>query len=67
MASAIYKSIITVADKVVPKKFEPLWQHPAGIFIILTVILKIFIPMYFFFAISQVLKLYFFGHLCVNG
>ncbi|XP_044738434.1 mitochondrial pyruvate carrier 2-like [Chrysoperla carnea] len=30
MASALYKSIITVADKVVPKKFEPLWQHPAG-------------------------------------
>ncbi|CAB3233312.1 unnamed protein product [Arctia plantaginis] len=28
--SKIYKGIISVADKFVPNKFRPLWEHPAG-------------------------------------
>lgn len=26
----IYKKSISVLDKLVPKQFQPLWQHPAG-------------------------------------
>ncbi|KAK6170627.1 hypothetical protein SNE40_018977 [Patella caerulea] len=30
MSSVVYKSIIKVADKFVPAKLVPLWNHPAG-------------------------------------
>lgn len=30
--SKVYKGIISVADKFVPNKFRPLWDHPAGKF-----------------------------------
>jgi hypothetical protein len=30
MSSAVYKAVISVADKVVPKGLRPLWEHPAG-------------------------------------
>ncbi|KAL1139136.1 hypothetical protein AAG570_009196 [Ranatra chinensis] len=28
--SIIYRKLISTADKVVPNKFKPLWEHPAG-------------------------------------
>ena len=28
--SMLYKTIISVGDKVVPNALMPLWQHPAG-------------------------------------
>ena len=28
--SVIYRGIISVADKFVPSKLRPLWNHPAG-------------------------------------
>lgn len=28
--SAVYRGIITVADRFVPDKLRPLWNHPAG-------------------------------------
>lgn len=30
MASVVYKAIIRTADKFVPSKFQPMWNHPAG-------------------------------------
>uniref|UniRef100_A0A1L8E084 Mitochondrial pyruvate carrier n=2 Tax=Nyssomyia neivai TaxID=330878 RepID=A0A1L8E084_9DIPT len=30
MASAVYRGIISTADKFVPPKMMPLWNHPAG-------------------------------------
>lgn len=28
--SLVYRKAIQVADKFVPQKFQPLWNHPAG-------------------------------------
>jgi hypothetical protein len=28
--SALYRGVISVADKFVPAKLQPLWAHPAG-------------------------------------
>lgn len=30
MSSAVYRSIISTAEKFVPNKLQPLWNHPAG-------------------------------------
>jgi len=30
MASALYRATINVADRFVPTKMQPLWNHPAG-------------------------------------
>ncbi|XP_049885743.1 mitochondrial pyruvate carrier 2-like isoform X2 [Pectinophora gossypiella] len=30
MATRIYKGVVSVADKFVPNKLRPLWEHPAG-------------------------------------
>ena len=30
MASAVYRATIKVADRFVPQKLRPLWEHPAG-------------------------------------
>lgn len=30
MSSAVYKAVISAADKVVPRGLRPLWEHPAG-------------------------------------
>lgn len=28
--SLLYKSIVSVGDRIVPQALQPLWQHPAG-------------------------------------